>query len=734
MPRARDESVERRGCARRLRIHAPEARRFSLLRFRPRAATGGIDAMSRLQIFPPAITLYPLDRQLFTAQAVPPPAMWDAVATSGDIGGDYILFVDAAQSNTSAQGAHRLFSGIGIVECTITDNNRPDTGGIFVMNGFIRDINGALYAYLINVNPTTIVITDENTNTLFNQNITVASGDVLRLELTAGFRFYRNGVLLHSRVGLPTAVTYPMSYQLGVFEPSISATSAIPPPRLIGDWRLAEVVDWTAPAHGSISTIGPSTKTEYFNGTIPGVYTLTGQIEALSDANLAQRALATITIPPLQILGPTEVVLQPSQKIRFKTNYDAAQTSLITWSVFAGGGSFSQGEYTAGSSPGTSIVRATASVNGQIADITVTVPAVITNTSNYTAAKASEQIDFDTNIPTSMLPIFAGAGSVAEGTGNITPSLPVGIQINDIMLLFVQTANESVSTPSGWTAVADSPQGTGTGGAAGSVRITVFWRRVTLTEGAPTITDPGDHAVAQIWAFRGCPTSGDPWDVTSGNTGASSTSVSIPGDTTTVANCLVVLVVANATDTATPQTSGYTNADLANLTEGTDFNSTQGVGGGFAIITGQKVAAGAYGATTATLATASAQGRMSIALKPGTTVWSASAGSINTSSGLWTAPSLTGQTALINATNGILTVQIAVPVLEAFPRTDYILPWPIDLTKRVLTSDAEDGSRAWRVKNRAKRSFPVTLFVCPVSDLVTIRDFWDRHHPGVRFI
>src|SRR4030095_16478763 len=222
----------------------------------------------------------------------------------------------------------------------------------------------------------------------------------------------------------------------------------------------------------------------------------------------------------------------------FKTNYDAAQTALIAWSLLTGEGSFTQGEFTAGLNAKRSIVRAAASVNSQVSDTAVTVPVVISNASGFTAAKASEQIDFDHNIPA--IPWYVGAGAKIEGTGNVAPLLPDNRQLNAIRLLFVESANEVVSTPSGWTITADSPQGTGTGGGTTSTRISVFWKRVVGTEVAPVITDPGDHVIAQIHAFRGCIDSGNPWDVTSGDVDAvGSTSVSIPGDTTTVANCLV---------------------------------------------------------------------------------------------------------------------------------------------------------------------------------------------------
>jgi len=699
--------------------------------------------VSRLQIFPPIITLYPNDRQLFTAQAVPPPAMWGGITDGGDIGNDFALFVDAAGSQTAGFGAHVLRSGIGILEITVDDQCRPTTTGRLTINGYIVDIAGTGYFYGLHVDASSIEVRDENNTQIYTEAYSTVSGDVYRIEFNAGFRLYRNGVLKHSRVGLGTTVGYPMAYQCAINEPVATDPARVPAPRLIGDWRLGTIqafnaffgglIVWTAPSHGSITTTGPGIQTEYYGGTTPGTYTLTGWIEQASDAGFNQRALATIIIPPLLALGPTAIALQPGQKIRFKTNYDAAQSALIVWSALQGEGSFTQGEYTAGANAKRSIVRATASVNSQVSDIAVTVPVVISNASNYTAAKPSEQIDFDHNIPA--IPWYVGAGPKIEGTGNVAPLLPDNRQLNDILLLFVETANETVATPSGWSVMADSPQGTGTAGGAASTRLDVFWKRVVGTEVAPTITDPGDHVIAQILCFRGCIDSGNPWDVTSGDVAAgASTSVSIPGDTTTTANCLVVLAVANATDTAVAQTSGYTNANLANLTELVDVNTTQGNGGGFAVITGEKAAAGAYTTTTATLATSSVQGRISIALKPATITWTASIGSINSSSGIWTAPSLAGQTALIKVSDGTTSKTIEFPVLDVFPLTDPSAPISVDHNKTVLISTSEDNKRTSRIKGGTFQTREVAFRNKQVSELESTITFWDANHPGTRFI
>jgi hypothetical protein len=215
-------------------------------------------------------------------------------------------------------------------------------------------------------------------------------------------------------------------------------------------------------------------------------------------------------------------------------------------------------------------------------------------------------------------PTFVAVGTVASGTTGISIPPPAGLLNNDILLLFIATENQAVATPTDWAIVADSPQSTGTAGNTAATRLSIFWKRTTGTEGNAIAGDPGDSWVGRMAAFRGCIASGNPWDVTAGGVLASpSTAVSINGDTTTVANCLIVAAFSHSTDiTSTAQVSGWTNASLASITERIDNSTTSGDGDGIGMATGVKVSAGAYSATTATLVTASNQGRISIALKP----------------------------------------------------------------------------------------------------------------------
>lgn len=216
-------------------------------------------------------------------------------------------------------------------------------------------------------------------------------------------------------------------------------------------------------------------------------------------------------------------------------------------------------------------------------------------------------------------PTFLGQGAIASGVGAGSVAWPAGHQADDIGVLMVETANESVATPSGWTLLGNT--GTGTAGAAGSVAIWVFWKRATsAAEANASFADPGDHFRGRMMAFRGCETSGSPFEgsVITAIVATAQTAVSIGMPTTTVADCFAVAIVANATSTTANQTTTTTwaNADLPDIARISNGNVTSGVGGGMDAAGGTKAVAGAISNTTATLQTASAQATLSFALKP----------------------------------------------------------------------------------------------------------------------
>ncbi|MBI5897662.1 MAG: hypothetical protein HZB40_00355 [Rhodocyclales bacterium] len=214
---------------------------------------------------------------------------------------------------------------------------------------------------------------------------------------------------------------------------------------------------------------------------------------------------------------------------------------------------------------------------------------------------------------------YQAAGTAVSGSTGVgaSPAWPIHAA-NDIALLFVESAGEepvTLGVPNGFTAVANSPQSTGTG--TNGTRLTVFWARATSAAMAtPSISTPSNHFYAQIVTFRGVLNSGNPIDATAGGTkAAASTSVTLPGVTTTVANALIVQAVARHNDSAAAAFSAQTNVNLTGITEHIDAGTANGHGGGIGVWSGVKAAAGATGSTTATV-TSSINAFLTLALKP----------------------------------------------------------------------------------------------------------------------
>lgn len=230
-------------------------------------------------------------------------------------------------------------------------------------------------------------------------------------------------------------------------------------------------------------------------------------------------------------------------------------------------------------------------------------------------ASTLEEFDLSLAGTGGALPTFVAAGTVASGTGDVTPGLPAGLAVNDVLFLFTESeaTDPAPAAPSGYSSV--NPTVT-----AGGTRLSSFWKRATSVEAAPTVTDVGDHLLARMVAYRGCALTGNPWEfVVSSTEAVSDTSGSITGGTTTSANDLIVLVASSDFDPGADDTAGYsafTNASLGSLTERTDNRAAAGAGGTLAVADGTKATVGATGATTYTLANAGQKAHLAIALQP----------------------------------------------------------------------------------------------------------------------
>ncbi|KKK88756.1 hypothetical protein LCGC14_2739930, partial [marine sediment metagenome] len=222
------------------------------------------------------------------------------------------------------------------------------------------------------------------------------------------------------------------------------------------------------------------------------------------------------------------------------------------------------------------------------------------------------------------LPVFQATGSQAQANGtSATVSWPTH-QADDIGLLIVQTSNSPVTLGGAgagdWTLTADSPQGTGTENNVVSTRLTAYWARATgSSQSDVTIVADNNVVIGGIFTVRGCITTGDPWDVTAGDVEAATdtANVVVPGDTTTVVDCLIAAIFAHGIDDSVDVINAdWTNGDLASFTQRVEYQTPAGKGGGLSVATGGLATAGAYGTSTVSMTSNHTQGRISIALRP----------------------------------------------------------------------------------------------------------------------
>lgn len=369
------------------------------------------------EIYPQSINIYPEDTQTFTVRSTPPPIIWDALQ-------NYTLNSDGTISCVTLGALFgglltpRVHDGIAGIEWTLSADMIPDTGGELQLRLFGVGTRLPTHALQVYVGPTSTLVEDEDGATLDTVTHTVAAGDKFYLEVAGNlFRLFINGTV-EVEYEVTTATEYPIRASVFGDGDFVSATPKIGLPRLVGVWNLepldvATLNAWTVTG-GTLSDSSDTWQTVFTAGTKPGVYSVSCEVGGEDQ----QTVTATVVIPPLSILGETDVTLQPSQKYRFRTNYDNAQDQIVTWSVASGGGSFANGEYTAASAPGSSVVVAT--YGDQEVSITVRVPAVMTVLSPtsvaVTAAKLGEVLTLSTNM-TGTINWTATAGSLSAGTG-----------------------------------------------------------------------------------------------------------------------------------------------------------------------------------------------------------------------------------------------------------------------------------------------------------------------------
>lgn len=214
------------------------------------------------------------------------------------------------------------------------------------------------------------------------------------------------------------------------------------------------------------------------------------------------------------------------------------------------------------------------------------------------------------------MPFVVGVGAFASNVAAMTCALPAGYTAvaNDIWLTFRECENaDTVSVPAGWAIVANQGVASGT-----TTRLSAIWHRAASGDTAPSLADVGDHQVGILIVIRGCKATGNPWNqAATSQELVADTTVSIPGVTTTVPDCLCLYAFSTGQDVnSSIGASAWADASLTNVTEQMDRWATAGTGGGFGMASGGKEVAGATGAMTATLGlTANFKALMCIALQ-----------------------------------------------------------------------------------------------------------------------
>lgn len=200
---------------------------------------------------------------------------------------------------------------------------------------------------------------------------------------------------------------------------------------------------------------------------------------------------------------------------------------------------------------------------------------------------------------------FRSKGSSAFNTGaggTISPGLPTGYKTGDILVVIVETSIGDTISISNWTQADNSPSNS-FDGASNDCTLHVYWRRATgdANDNCSINISDTNHAVAQIAAFYGCRSSGDPFDTTAkSNDSTYNTTYSTSSIITSRDGELVLIAVADGYDNSTVGGFSITNTSLTGIgyADNLESGTSAGDGGAIAMGYGTKTNAGTVSATT----------------------------------------------------------------------------------------------------------------------------------------
>lgn len=207
---------------------------------------------------------------------------------------------------------------------------------------------------------------------------------------------------------------------------------------------------------------------------------------------------------------------------------------------------------------------------------------------------------------------FVAAGTAVAGSTTLTVAWPGSQSAGDIGLMLIETANAATVVASGWTELSTSPVES----AASTHGLHVLYKIAAGSDADVSVSGLLNHAIARILVFSGVDGT-SPINATSNQAASTTTTITLPSVTTDTADCAIVHVAGTGRDSISTTTfSGWTNANLASITEVADDTTGTGGGGGFGAAWGILASAGASGAGSCTQATSIVCTAITVALKP----------------------------------------------------------------------------------------------------------------------
>lgn len=214
------------------------------------------------------------------------------------------------------------------------------------------------------------------------------------------------------------------------------------------------------------------------------------------------------------------------------------------------------------------------------------------------------------------VPSWKALGAFIADPAGIDVAYPAGWAAGDLLFIVCETANQTLSTPSGWTLLSSVPQTTGTAGGTSATALYVWYRFAQSGDsGTVAIGDSGNHQMARMFSVSDADGT-TPVLITAGSVLASAgLTGTATGFTTTAADCLILFIGTNATDSAS-LTCTVANATVSSLAARFTDSDTSGNGGGISVATGVMATAGAIGSSTFTWGFSEVQAMLVVAVQP----------------------------------------------------------------------------------------------------------------------